>query len=77
VLTGGGSGRDSGAAEGTGFEKDVGFDGGITARVDDLAGVDASNFGDIEVVTPERFRTKDCNRAREGVWGRVLACGHR
>jgi hypothetical protein len=45
VFTGGGAGRNSGAAESAGFEGDVGLDGGIAARINDLAGADAGDFG--------------------------------
>ena len=45
VFAGGSAGRNGGAAERARLEKHVGFNGGIAARIEDLAGVNASDFG--------------------------------
>jgi hypothetical protein len=44
VFAGGRAGRDGSAAKGSAIEDDVGFDGGISARIDHLTGVDASDL---------------------------------
>src|SRR5260370_821330 len=44
VFAGGSAGGDGGTAKRSALEDDVGFDAGIAARIDDLAGVD---FGDL------------------------------
>ena len=44
MFAGGGSAGNGGAAEIAGIDKDIGFDGGIAARIENLAGVD---FGDL------------------------------
>ena len=44
VLAGGSAGRDGGAAKRSAIEEDVGFDGGIAAGIDDLAGVDTGDL---------------------------------
>jgi len=44
VFAGGRARRNNGAAKSAGFEQDIGFDGGIAARVKDLAGVNAGDF---------------------------------
>ncbi len=41
VFAGGSAGRDGSAAKCAAVENDVGFDGGIAAGIDDLAGVDS------------------------------------
>ena len=45
VFAGRGAGWNSGAAKRAGFEGDFGFDGGIAARVKDLAAVNPDDFG--------------------------------
>ena len=50
VLAGGGTAGNGGAAFGSGFEEDVGFDGGITAGVQDFACVDRDDLGHVAPV---------------------------
>jgi len=45
VFAGGGTGRDRCPAERSAIKHDVGFDRGIAARIDDLAGMDARYLG--------------------------------
>jgi hypothetical protein len=45
VLAGRGTAGDSGAADDAAFEDDVGFDGRITAGVDDLSAADFNDGG--------------------------------
>jgi len=47
VLAGGCAGGDGGAAEGAGFQDDVCFDGGVAARIENLAGADGNDFSHI------------------------------
>ena len=51
VFAGGSAGRNCAAADGAAFEVDVGFDGGIAARIDNFAAVDAVIFVDILSLT--------------------------
>ncbi len=44
VFTSGSARRDRGAAQRSAIENDIGFDGGVAARIDDLAGADASDL---------------------------------
>ena len=50
VLAGGGAAGNGGAAYGSAVEDDVGFDGGITAGVQDFACVDRDDLGHVAPV---------------------------
>ena len=50
VLAGGGSAGNGGAAFGSAVEEDVGFDGGVSAGVEDFAGVDRDDLGHVAPV---------------------------
>ena len=45
VFAGGGAGRDRGAADDAAFEANVRLDGGIAARIENLAAMNGDNFG--------------------------------
>ena len=73
VLAGGGAGGDGGAAHGSAGEGDVGFDGGVSAGIEDFAG---GNGDDLSHVAPMGSCAIGCSGRRSG-WRRCGAAGGR
>ena len=55
VLSGAGSGGDGGAALGPAGEGDVGFDGGVSAGIEDFAGGNGNDLSHIAPIKIMRF----------------------